>query len=39
MLQAGVTLSDGAILMVEILKGNARSEAGEVYRGPRAGFR
>jgi hypothetical protein len=31
MLQAGVILSDYATLMVEILKDNARSEAGEVY--------
>ena len=31
MLQAGVILSDYATLMVEILKDNARPEAGEVY--------
>ena len=31
MLQAGVIISDYATLMVEILKDNARSEAGEVY--------
>jgi len=31
MLQAGVVLSDYATLMVEILKDNARPEAGEVY--------
>src|SRR6202795_2785146 len=31
MLQAGVILSDYATLMVEILKDNARQEAGEVY--------
>jgi nicotinamidase-related amidase len=31
MLQAGVTVSDYATLMVEILKDNARPEAGEVY--------
>src|SRR6266852_5208877 len=31
MLQAGVILSDSATLMVEILKDNARPEAGEVY--------
>jgi hypothetical protein len=31
MLQAGVILSDYAILMVEILKDNARPEAGAVY--------
>src|SRR6058998_4104088 len=31
MLQAGVMLSDYATLMVEILKDNARPEAGEVY--------
>src|SRR6478672_963323 len=31
MLQAGVILSDYATLMVEILKDNARLEAGEVY--------
>ena len=31
MLQAGVNLSDYATLMVEILKDNARAEAGEVY--------
>ena len=31
MLQAGVTISDYATLMVEILKDNARPEAGEVY--------
>src|SRR5436305_8190243 len=31
MLQAGVILSDDATLMVEILKDNARPEAGEVY--------
>lgn len=31
MLQAGVILSDYATLMVEILKDNGRSEAGEVY--------
>ena len=29
--QAGVILSDYATLMVEILKDNARPEAGEVY--------
>jgi hypothetical protein len=33
MLQAGVILSDYATLMVEILKDNARPEAGEVYGG------
>src|SRR6201984_1942713 len=32
MQQAGVILSDYATLMVEILKDNARPEAGEVYR-------
>src|ERR1700747_833467 len=32
MLQAGVVVSDYATLMVEILKDNARPEAGEVYR-------
>jgi len=32
MLQAGVILPDYATLMVEILKDNARPEAGEVYR-------
>lgn len=32
MLQAGVILSDYATLMVEILRDNARPEAGEVYR-------
>jgi isochorismate hydrolase len=32
MLQAGVTLSDYATLMVEILKDNARPEARPVYR-------
>jgi nicotinamidase-related amidase len=31
MLQAGVILSDYATLMVEILRDNARPEAGEVY--------
>ena len=31
MLQAGVIISDYATLMVEILKDNARPEAGEVY--------
>jgi hypothetical protein len=31
MLQAGVIVSDYATLMVEILKDNARPEAGEVY--------
>jgi hypothetical protein len=31
MLQAGVILSDYATLMVEILKDNARPEAGAVY--------
>jgi hypothetical protein len=31
MLQAGVILSDYATLIVEILKDNARPEAGEVY--------
>jgi nicotinamidase-related amidase len=31
MLQAGIILSDYATLMVEILKDNARPEAGEVY--------
>ena len=31
MLQAGVLLSDYATLMVEILKDNARPEAGAVY--------
>jgi pimeloyl-ACP methyl ester carboxylesterase len=31
MLQAGVILSDYATLMVEILKDNARQEAGAVY--------
>jgi hypothetical protein len=31
MLQTGVIVSDYAILMVEILKDNARPEAGEVY--------
>ena len=31
MQQAGVILSDYATLMVEILKDNARREAGEVY--------
>ena len=31
MLQAGVILSDYATLMVEILKDNARPEAGPVY--------
>ena len=31
MLQAGVIVSDYATLMVEILKDNARTEAGEVY--------
>src|SRR2546423_5541856 len=31
MLQAGVIVADYATLMVEILKDNARSEAGEVY--------
>src|ERR1700751_5348754 len=31
MMQAGVILSDYATLMVEILKDNARPEAGEVY--------
>ena len=31
MLQAGVILSDYATLMVEILKDNARGEAGRVY--------
>jgi hypothetical protein len=31
MLQAGVILSDYATLMVEILKDNARPEAGQVY--------
>jgi len=31
MLQAGVVISDYATLMVEILKDNARPEAGEVY--------
>jgi hypothetical protein len=31
MLQAGVILSDYATLMVEILKDNARPEAGEIY--------
>jgi nicotinamidase-related amidase len=31
MLQAGVIVSDYATLMVEILKDNARAEAGEVY--------
>ena len=31
MLQAGVILSDYATLMLEILKDNARQEAGEVY--------
>jgi len=31
MLQAGVIVSDYATLMVEILKDNARREAGEVY--------
>ena len=31
MLHAGVILSDYATLMVEILKDNARPEAGEVY--------
>jgi hypothetical protein len=30
-LQAGVILSNYATLMVEILKGNARPEAGAVY--------
>ena len=32
MLQAGVIVSDYVTLMVEILKDNARPEAGEVYR-------
>jgi hypothetical protein len=31
MLQAGVIVSDYTTLMVEILKDNARPEAGEVY--------
>ena len=31
MLQAGVVVSDYTTLMVEILKDNARPEAGEVY--------
>jgi len=31
MLQGGVIVSDYATLMVEILKDNARPEAGEVY--------
>jgi hypothetical protein len=31
MVQAGVIVSDYATLMVEILKDNARPEAGEVY--------
>jgi hypothetical protein len=31
MLQAGVILSDYATLMIEILKDNARPEAGAVY--------
>jgi hypothetical protein len=31
MLQAGVIVSDYATLMVEVLKDNARSEAGAVY--------
>ena len=31
MLRAGVVLSDYATLIVEILKDNARLEAGEVY--------
>ena len=31
MLQAGVVVSDSTTLMVEILKDNARPEAGEVY--------
>jgi hypothetical protein len=31
MLQASVVVSDYATLMVEILKDNARPEAGEVY--------
>jgi hypothetical protein len=31
MLQAGVIVSDYATLMVEILKDNARPDAGEVY--------
>jgi hypothetical protein len=31
MLQAGVILSDSATLMVEILRDNARPEAGDVY--------
>ena len=31
MLQAGVIVSDYATLMVEILKDNARPEAGDVY--------
>jgi len=32
MVQAGVVVSDYATLMVEILKDNARPEAGRVYR-------
>jgi hypothetical protein len=32
MLQAGVIVSDYTTLMVEILKDNARPEAGSVYR-------
>jgi hypothetical protein len=31
MMQAGVILSDYATLMIEILKDNARPEAGAVY--------
>ena len=31
MLQAGVIVPDYTMLMVEILKDNARAEAGEVY--------
>jgi hypothetical protein len=31
MLQAGIIVSDYATLMVEMLKDNARPEAGEVY--------
>jgi hypothetical protein len=33
MLQAGVIVSDYATLMMEILKDNARPEAGDVYPG------
>ena len=38
MLQAGVIVSDYTTLMVEILKDNARPEAGEVYGATEMGW-